>query len=349
MTYFYWAHHDILWVGHHYATLSIFIVFISSFFFMTKQKIKVGLLCNNKMAVPAMMRLMRDGLLCGVAIADTDAEAMHMVRTSCGDVPCTTITRKGHKQQLREWVACVGADVVFVITFPYRIPGDVLAMPRMGFLNFHFGLLPEMRGADPIFESIRRQMPVAGATVHVMDEGLDTGPILLREEFPLSPDFTYGMLSGQMAMLGEKMCGEVIESVVRAAVSGLPFPVTIQDESKAKYWPKVGEAEITISWDKMQADEIVALVRASNPIGRGMPTSINGWKIGVADICLVNLDGDASTIAPGTIIAIDHQNGLIVCCLGGRAVKLEVVYTSEGYFPGYKIGMFGVGQWMVFS
>jgi methionyl-tRNA formyltransferase len=63
----------------------------------------------------------------------------------------------------------------------------------------------------------------------------------------------------------------------------------------------------------------------------------------------VNLDGDASAIAPGTIIAIDPQNGLIVCCLGGRAVKLEVVYTSEGYFPGYKIGLFGVGQWGVFS
>ncbi len=360
---------------------------------MTKQKIKVGLLCNNKMAVPALMRLLREGVLCGVATADTDAEAMHMVRASCGDVPYTVISRKGHKGQLRDWVWAVQPDVVMVITFPYRIPGDVLAMPRLGFLNIHFGLLPEMRGADPIFESIRQRLPVAGATVHVMDEGLDTGPIVLREEFPLSPDFTYGMLSGQMAMLGEKMCGEVMgmlqssESSVETSPrpfpmkdrDGLPkervlfpdgrtyehlpvetspqpspkervlFPAAVQDENKAKYWPKVGEGEITIRWDKMNADEIVALVRACNPIGKGAPTSINGWKIGVVDICHVNLDGDASAIAPGTIIAIDHQNGLIVCCLGGRAVKLEVVYTSEGYFPGYKIAFFGVGQWGVFS
>ncbi len=374
---------------------------------MSKQKIKVGLLCNNKMAVPTLMRLMREGALCGVATGDTDAEAMHVVRASCegGErsagsaerVPYTVITRKGHKQQLREWVATVGADVVFVMTFPYRIPGEVLAMPRLGFLNFHFGLLPEMRGADPIFECIRQRLLVVGATVHVMDEGLDTGPIVLREEFPLSPDFTYGMLSGQMAMLGEKQCGEALTLLERGAekesgnesgergaesegasprpfpmkdrdglpeervpytdghptnnisVVGLPFPVTAQDESKAKYWPKVGEGEITIRWDKMNVEEIIALVRACNPIGRGVPTSINGWKIGVVDICPVNLDGDASAIAPGTIIAIDHQNGLIVCCLAGRAVKLEVVYTSEGYFPGYKIALFGVGQWGVFS
>ena len=348
---------------------------------MTKQKIKVGLLCNNKMAVPALMRLVSEGVLCGVATADTDAEAMHMVRASCGDVPYTVITPKGHKGQLRDWVWAVQPDMVMVITFPYRIPGDVLAMPRLGFLNFHFGLLPEMRGADPIFESIRQRLPVAGATVHVMDEGLDTGPVVLREEFPMSPDFTYGMLSGQMAMLGEKMCGEMmgmLESFIETSLRPfpvkdrdglpeervlfpdgrpnnnislvvLPFPVTVQDESKAKYWPKVGEGEITIRWDKMTADEIVALVRACNPIGKGAPTSINGWKIGVVDICHVNLDGDASAIAPGTIIAIDHQNGLIVCCLGGKAVKLEVVYTSEGYFPGYKIAFFGVGQWGVFS
>ena len=96
----------------------------------------------------------------------------------------------------------------------------------------------------------------------------------------------------------------------------------------------------------MQAEEIVALVQGCNPIGRGTPTSINGWKIGVVDIGNVNLDGDASAIAPGTIIAIDPQNVLIVCCLGCKAVKLELAYTSEGYFPGYKIAFFGIQQWM---
>jgi len=339
------AHRDIPQIGHHHAMIIFFFIFL--IVFMTNPKLKIALLCNNKMAMPAMQRLINEGLLCAVATADTDLEAMHVVGAMCGNVPYTTIGCNGHKQQLLDWVAAAQPDVVFVITFPYRIPASVLAMPRLGFLNFHFGLLPQMRGADPIFESIRQRLPVAGATVHVMDEGLDTGPILLRQELPLSPEFTYGMLSGQMAMLGENMCGEVLLQLAQGlapATIGVP-----QDESKAKYWPKVGEADITIRWDKMPADDVIALVRACNPVGRGVPTSINGWKIGVVDIGMVNLDGDASAIAPGTILAIDHQNGLIVCCLGGKAVKLEVVYTSEGYFPGYKIGLFGVGQWMVFS
>ena len=327
---------------------------------MSNRNLKIALLCNNKMAMPSMMRLINEGLLCGVATAETDAEAMHMCKTACAEkgVTYTSISKTSHKQQLRDWVAGTQADMVFVITFPYRIPEDVLSMPRLGFLNFHFGLLPEMRGADPIFESIRHRLPVVGSTVHIMDKGLDTGPIVLRDEFPLSPDFTYGMLAGQMSMLGDKQCGEIITKLKNgelAAINGAPIPVaeilnaTAQEETNAKYWPKVGEAEITISWDKMEVDEIVALVRSTNPVGRGVPTSINGWKIGVVDICHVNLDGDASQIAPGTIIAIDHQNGLIVCCRGGKAVKLEVVYTSEGYFPGYKISLFGIQQWMVFA
>jgi methionyl-tRNA formyltransferase len=307
--------------------------------------IKVALLCNNKMAMPTMQRLVGEGVLCGVATADTDMEVMQLFGMVCRErqISHIVLSGKGYRAQMREWLLETKPDMVMVMTFPWRVTAGLLAMPRLGFLNFHFGL---MRGADPIFESIRQRLPVAGVTVHVMDEGLDTGPIVLREELPaLSPEFTYGMLSGQMALLGERLCAQVLE----LCGQGLAMPATVQDESKARYWPKVGEADITIRWQDMELEEIMALVRSCNPIAKGAPTRINGWKIGIVDVSEVNLEGDASAIAPGTIIALDAQNGLIVCCRGGRAVKLDVVYTSEGAFAGYKLGFFGVQGGMVFG
>jgi methionyl-tRNA formyltransferase len=314
---------------------------------MVLEKIRVGLLCNNKMAMPTMQRLMGEGVLCSVATADTDAEVLQLFGMVCKDtgMPYLAIGRKTYKEQLGEWLLAEKPDVVMVMTFPWRITAELLAVPRLGFLNFHFGLLPEMRGADPIFESIRQRLPVVGATVHVMDEGLDTGPIVLREELPaLSPEFTYGMLSGQMALLGERMCAQVLA----LCGQGQAMAATRQDDSKAKYWPKVNEAAITIQWDTMDIGTIMALVRSCNPIGKGVPTTINGWKIGVVDVSEVALNGNASPILPGTIIALDAQHGLVVCGNGGRALKLEVVYTSEGVLPGYKLGFFGVQCGMVF-
>jgi len=313
-----------------------------------KGNTRIAILCNNKMAMPALQRMAGTGVLCSIATADKDPEVVHVFGEKAAElrVPYYTISGKNHTDQLHEWLDAVQPDMVFVITFPWRIAASLLAIPKMGFWNFHFGLLPEMRGADPIFESIRQRKQVAGATVHAMDEGLDTGPILIREEIPLPPEYTYGMLSSQMAMLGDKMCAQMIGELQQGKDLN-PVP---QDETNAQYWPKINGAAMQIQWQDATAAEIIAQVRACNPIARGgVPTIINNWMIGVCDVNEVNLQGDASAIAPGTVLAIDYQNGLVVCCKEGKAIKLEVVYAAEGMFPGYKLAFFGIAPGMAFG
>ncbi len=326
-------------------------------------KIRIGLLCDNRVAVPVMQRMAQEGVLCGVATTDRDAETGVVFTGLAGQahVPYRKITQKEFAEQITAWVKEVQADAVFVINFPWRIGAQVLRVPRLGFLNFHYGLLPEMRGADPVFESIRQRMTVAGATVHVMDEGLDTGPVVLRRQMDIQPGLTYGMLSSQMAMLGAEMCGEILNNITTSAIGSFPenkegvaaswcgMPLTEQDETKAKYWPKIGEAEMTINWQEMDSAMITALVLSCNPVAKGVPTTINGWKIGVCDLSVVNLQGDASGIKPGTIVAMDMQNGLIVYCKDGKGLKLDVVYTAEGVFPGYKLAYFNVTSGMIFG
>ena len=188
-------------------------------------------------------------------------------------------------------------------------------------------------------------MQTAGTTVHLMEEGFDSGPIVVREEIPLGTIYTYGMLSGQLAQMGEKMCA----AIVKKLKAGEEIATTKQDEARAKYWPKITEAEMTIRYRDMDSATIMALVRSCNPIARGVPSVINGWKIGICDVSEVNLQGASDAITPGTIVALDVQNGMIVYCKDGKGIKLDVVYTTEGVFPGYKLAFFGIGQGMIFE
>lgn len=299
------------------------------------------------MALPAMESMHNAGVLCAVATADKDPEVQTMFRAKAAEygVPFKKITYKNYEEQLQDWLVIAAAQCVFVMTFPWRISAAVLAVPSLGFYNFHYGLLPQMRGADPIFESIRQGLPHTGVTVHVMDETFDTGPIALQEQIPLVPEYTYGMVSSQVAFAGAKLCSQMVLFLRNGNVP----KTTPQDETLAKYWPRIVEADLQIRWADMDSKKITALVRSCNPIARGIPATINNWKIGVCDVSDVNLQGDASAIAPGTIIAIDPQNGLIVYCSDGKGLKFDVIYTAEGYFPGYKLAFFGIAQGMVFG
>ncbi len=299
------------------------------------------------MAYPAMMRLVAENALCGIATADNNPEvaALFAAQAQALDAAYCRLTAKTFKQQLSAWISETQPDVVFVMTFPWRIPASVYSLPRLGFLNFHYGLLPQMRGADPIFEAIRQQHTVAGTTVHVIDEGLDTGPIVAREEIPVNAEMTYGMLSAQCAYLGEKMCLAMVTDLK----AGKPLATVAQDESQAKYWPKVGAEVLAIRWDDMDSTTIKALVKSCNPIAKGVPITINNWKIGLCEVMEVNLDGNTANIKPGTIIVNDVPNGLIVYCKDGKGLRLEVVYTEEGYFPGYKLSFFGINAGMILT
>ena len=99
----------------------------------------------------------------------------------------------------------------------------------------------------------------------------------------------------------------------------------------------------------MKQAEIIALIRSCNPIARGVPVLLNGWEFGVYDATAIDLQGDTSTIMPGTIIAIDPQNGLIVCAADGKGVRLDIIITGEGVFPGSKLAMWGISPGVIFS
>lgn len=309
---------------------------------------KIAVLTGGRLGLPAIQRLIEQGRVSAIGLPANSEEAIRMCKPLAErhNIPVRIFTKKNLESQLNELQHTYAPAAVLVLTFPFRIPAAALTLPPHGFINIHYGLLPEMRGADPIFESIRMRRSHAGVTAHVMDADFDTGPIIMREEIQLPSHFTYGMLSAQLAYKGAEMCEQIVQKLeINGSLKSTP-----QDESKANYYGKMQARGIQLHWQSMDSSELLALINACNPASKtGVPAMVNGWTIGICCAAPIALSGDVSSYSPGDILVADAQNGLLVLAKDGIALKLEVVYTEEGYFPGYVLSVFGIGPGMRFT
>jgi len=309
---------------------------------------RIGILCSNHIAIPTVQLLIKHHEVVGIGVPEKGIEIQRILEhvTYGLGIEVTRMSRGNIKNQMIEWVNIIQPEIVLVATFPFRIPEEVLSLPAYEFLNLHFGLLPEMRGPDPVFESIRQQKNKAGATIHVMDGSFDTGPIVKREEFPLPPHFTYGMLSAKLAHTGAEMALTILTQIqAQQTIASIA-----QNETMSCYYPALSPQQLTVDWTTMNSRDIISLTNSMNPISRsGTPTSLNGWNIGICYATLVNLSGDTTGYRPGQVITVDAQNGLLIFTKDNLALKAETIHIEEGYFPGYLLAAFGILPGMVFG
>jgi methionyl-tRNA formyltransferase len=160
------------------------------------------------------------------------------------------------------------ADVFVVAAYGQILSKEILDIPRLGCMNIHASLLPHYRGAAPIQHVILKGEAVTGITIQQMDEGIDTGDILLQQKIDVDPADTYGSLSDKLAILG----GETIVEALSLAEKGLLRPVK-QDDQEASYAPlirkEMGRVDFTA-----EAASIARLVRGLNP----WPGTYCMWK-----------------------------------------------------------------------
>lgn len=163
---------------------------------------------------------------------------------------------------LREpgWVERLRAfrpDVGVVVAFGQLLPPDVLAVPPQGSINVHASLLPRYRGAAPVAWAIIRGERETGVTTFLMDEGMDTGPILLQRAVSIGEEETAGELAARLAELGAEL---LLETLARLP-SLTPRP---QDPAAATLAPRLRPADGVIDW-RRPAAALAALVRGLNP------------------------------------------------------------------------------------
>ena len=214
-------------------------------------------------------------------------------------------------------IAALEADVMVVAAYGLILPKAVLQMPRFGCLNIHASLLPRWRGAAPIQRAILAGDTETGITIMQMDEGLDTGDMLLRHACPIEVNETSQTLHDKLAAMGAARIVEALH-----LLQGNRLSPTKQDNQAACYAAKLTKVEAQIDWHQ-DADQIERAVRAYNPFpvchSRLKGTALKIWQ---AELCRGN-SGE-----PGKVISID-KHGIMVAC-GKDALNLQMLQRSGG-------------------
>jgi methionyl-tRNA formyltransferase len=202
-------------------------------------------------------------------------------------------------------IASIGAEVMVVAAYGLILPQVVLDMPRLGCINIHGSLLPRWRGAAPIQRALLAGDRQTGVCIMQMEAGLDTGPVLLRGEFPIEATDTTATLHDRLAGLGARL---VVE-----ALGKLPLPAEPQPIDGVTYAHKIEKAEALIDWWKSAA-ELDRHIRAFNPFP-GAQALLGGQTVKLWQAVPVAGDG-----VIGTILTIDRTRIVIACGEGALAV-----------------------------
>lgn len=306
---------------------------------------KLLILCNDRLALPALSQLLQMNLVAGVGMTAKQGEVQTVVSMMCNQfkVPLRQFRKSTFVTDLEEWTHQAQPDAVWVKTFPWKIPEAILGVPRYGFINFHYAPLPEYRGANPLFWMIRNGVQEAGVTVHQMTAEMDDGPVLLASKLPIQPAATFGMLVSMLGFNGAELSGKLLQLMQSGNLKG-----TAQDSAKAVWYNRPQPQDLWIDWNTMNATAVSRLVSACNPWNKGAPAKLNGWMVGLTYVTVVagvNSDGTK----PGTIISVDAAGGLLIACKDNTVIRADVVFTEEGFIPGFALAGFGVQKGMAFS
>ncbi len=224
------------------------------------------------------------------------------------------IAREAH-----ELLQATPHDIMVVAAYGLILPLSVLNIPPLGCLNIHGSLLPRWRGAAPIHRAIETGDSETGITIMQMDQGLDTGAMLLIEKMAISADDTTGTLHDKMAKLGGDM---IVEALRRLEQNALP--ATPQPEQGVTYAAKISKEEAALDFT-LPADVLERKIRAFNPFPAAS-AAFAGVTLKLWQAKVVASDG---THAPGTIISADPQDGVIVAC-GSDALRITELQKPGG-------------------
>lgn len=307
--------------------------------------IKALILCNNPVSIAGIREFLFYGKVGAIAVTRRNKEMQQIIRSMIEgtEAELVIVTKNDYKSKLIDVINGKGINVGLMMTFPFILTEEIWKLPEKGFVNFHYGLLPQCRGPQPILWHLLNNDREAGVTLHKVDGGIDTGEIVMQEKTPIEETDTYGSLQAKLGYLAAKPAANLLKILS----FGSFVPSSPQDESKANYYEMPGVKDLTINWEEMEAEKIVRLVNACNPWNKGAGTLIKDWFIGIteAEIAGESSEGDEKA---GTILACDKEQGLLVKTCDGKKLKINIVYLQEGFYSGYRLSAFSVSPGMQF-
>ena len=221
-------------------------------------------------------------------------------------------------------------DATVVVSYGHILPKSFLDAPVLGCINIHGSLLPRWRGAAPIQRAILAGDAETGVTTMHMDEGLDTGPMLLAEGTPISAGDTAQSVHDRLAAMGATLIVSTLDGLVRSTLQAVPQPA-----DGVTYAHKLGKEEGVLDW-RRPAAELERKVRAFHP-WPGTWFELNGERIKVLEAGLTLADG-----AAGTVTILRDGFPVVACGLGGlKLLKLQrpgkAALAADAFLRGFAL------------
>lgn len=213
----------------------------------------------------------------------------------------------------------IAPDFIIVVAFGQILSKEVLEIPKYGCINLHASLLPKYRGAAPINWAVVNGEKESGNTTMLMDEGLDTGDMLLKDKVKITDEMTAGELHDILMNSG----GELLVKTIKGIVNNEIKPEK-QDDEKSCYASMLQKKMGEIDWSK-SSNSVHNLIRGFNPL----PAAYTKYEDRVMKIHKSKIIHENTNKEPGTILEV-NIDGIKVAC-GEEMLLLEVIQ-----FPGKK-------------
>lgn len=221
-------------------------------------------------------------------------------------------------QEIKE----LNPDVICVVAYGKILPKEILEIPKLGCINVHASLLPKYRGAAPIQWAVLNGDKTTGITTMYMDEGMDTGDMISKEEVTIGEDETTGELWDRLSKIGGKLLVETLENIENGTVN------RTKQVGEFSMAPMLSKEMAKIDWEEQTAKQIKNLVRGLNPI-MGAYTFLNGkkikfWKVEVAKTTEIMIGGSMDFMRDGTVIVSDKKDGIFIKTKEGILKVIEI-------------------------
>ncbi len=197
-------------------------------------------------------------------------------------------------------------ELIVVVAYGKILPAKILSLPPLGCVNVHASLLPKYRGSAPLHWAIINGEKQTGVTTMYMDEGMDTGDMILKKSIEIHPDATVGELHDRLSVLGAELLEETLKLIEQGKAPRIP-----QDDGEASYAPMLKREHERIDWT-LPAIKIKNHVRGMNP-WPGCYTTLDGkvlkvWRVDVID--------KNTPHKPGTVVAVEQDSILVQTGMG---------------------------------
>jgi methionyl-tRNA formyltransferase len=267
--------------------------------------------------IPALARLMQAHKVAAVVSTPPKPQGRGL---KTGESPVVAFARRNNLapiftpenlngREFAETLAQFGADVFIVVAFRI-LPESLFSIPRLGTLNIHASLLPKYRGPAPIQRAIEAGEKETGVTVFRIDEGVDTGGILLQKRTTIDPAETSVELGERLSVCGAELCAEALEGLGRGTLRPSP-----QSGALASRAPKLAKDEAQIDW-RRPARVINNKIRAFKPFP-GTYTLLDGKRLGIERSETVENESQGE---PGDIVALKGSFFDVQCSEGALRV-----------------------------